>query len=76
MDVKINFIIYDIFQPIYTLFLESADGKTILAAFKTNERLKKTTRSLLSRIVLKKEKDEAFVDVVPDGEVQALDSFV
>lgn len=71
-----HFSYFALLQPIYKLLLTSTNGKTILRSYKDNGRLKKTTRNLLSRLVIKHETDRAFENISINGSNQQLDKFV
>ncbi|CAG5090719.1 Protein of unknown function [Cotesia congregata] len=55
--------------------MKSTDRKVVITSFKKAQRLKKSTRNLLSRIIIKNEKDRHFQNVDPDGDCHQLNGF-
>ncbi|KAK0156790.1 hypothetical protein PV328_012307, partial [Microctonus aethiopoides] len=62
--------------PIRQLLLQTTEGKLILKAYRDNGCLTKNLRNLMTRLILKKEKDLAFHSVQIYGEPDHLRKFV
>lgn len=54
----------------------TTDGKLVLKAYHDNGHLSKKTRNLLSRLVIRNEKDRAFLNVTIGQNPDYLDNFM
>lgn len=64
-----------ILQPIYQILKSSADGKTVLKFYEQNRFLDKKVWSLMTRLIIRHEKDRSFGHLVIGGEPDILNNF-